>query len=109
MFGRRTTTSADALLDRDTDGRQDGTAVEPLWQPEARQARKSVEQLLLDQKVINEEQLTQARGVQAQSPTKSIAQILLTMNAASESQVLAATAATMGLAFENLTRDTIDA
>ncbi|HEV7300187.1 MAG TPA: GspE/PulE family protein [Tepidisphaeraceae bacterium] len=109
MFGRRTTTSASPLLDRDTDAQLDGTAVEPLWQPEARQARKSVEQLLLDQKVITEEQLTQARGVQAQSPTKSIAQILLTMNAASESQVLAATAETMGLAFEALNRETIDA
>ena len=108
MFGRRTTTSADTL-DRDTNGHHHDGAAEPLWQPEVRQARKSVEQLLLDQKVITEEQLTQARGVQAQSPSKSIAQILLTMNAASESQVLSATAETMGLTFETLSRDTIDA
>src|SRR4051812_27735852 len=59
---------------------------EPLWQPsEAVPARKkSVDALLLERGQISEEQLEQAKGVAAQTPGKSLAQILLTMNAANE-------------------------
>src|SRR4051794_40594158 len=73
---------------------------EPLWRPEAMRARKNVEQLLLERGHIKEDQLLQAKGVQSQTPGKTIAQILLTMSAASEAQILSALAETQGLAFE---------
>src|SRR5687767_9475044 len=113
MFGRRTTpettlprpsaaasaaSSHDDLL----------TEPEPLWAPAKATARKSVEQMLLDRGHITEEHLTQARSVQAQTPGKSIAQILLTMNAASEAQILSALAETLGLPFETPEKKTID-
>jgi type IV pilus assembly protein PilB len=74
--------------------------LEQLWSPEPATARKSVEALLLQRGQITEEQLAQARSVQQQTPGKTLAQILLTMNAATESQVLSAIAETMGLPFE---------
>src|SRR5947199_7851964 len=56
---------------------------EQLWQPsEAIPSRKkNVEALLLERGHISEDQLEQAKGVAAQTPGKSLAQILLTMNA----------------------------
>ncbi|HLL89421.1 MAG TPA: GspE/PulE family protein, partial [Tepidisphaeraceae bacterium] len=45
--------------------------------------------------------LDQARKVQAQTPGKSVAQILLTMNAASEAQILEAVGETLGVPFES--------
>src|SRR4051812_44468369 len=63
-----------------------------LYTPSHSKARKTVEQLLLERGHINEEHLTQAKTVQAQTPGKSIAQILLTMSAASEGQILSALA-----------------
>jgi type IV pilus assembly protein PilB len=84
-------------------------AIDTLWQPAANRARKSVEQLLLDRGQITEEQLAQARSVQAQTPGKSLAQVLLTMNAASESQILSSLAQTMNLAFESPDRNAVDA
>ena len=48
-------------------------------------------------------------NVQAQTPGKSIAQILLTMNAASEAQILSALAETLGLAFEQPDKAQVDA
>ncbi len=60
----------------------------PIWQPTAARARKSVEQLLLERGQITEDHLLQAKNVQGQTPGKSVAQILLTMNAASEAQIL---------------------
>lgn len=75
---------------------------EPLWSPEpASSTRSSVESLLLARGQITDEQLAQARSVQQQTPGKTIAQILLTMNAATESQVLSALAETLGLPFES--------
>jgi type IV pilus assembly protein PilB len=104
MFGRRTTTErppvapenrppADDLVDIPAD-------FEPLWAPAPSQARKSVEQLLLECGHIQEEQLTQARQVQSQTPGKTVIQILLTMNAATEAQILTAQAQSLGLQFE---------
>src|SRR5438477_5525594 len=93
MFGRRS--SSQTVVDPD----QAGTGTE-LWSPAQATARQSVEQLLLERGHISEEQLAQARTVQSQTPGKSLPQILGTMNAASEAQILSALAATMGLAFE---------
>jgi type IV pilus assembly protein PilB len=73
---------------------------EEIWTPTSVRSRKSVEQLLLERQQVSEEQLTQARTVQSQTPGKSIVQILLTMNAASEAQVLSALAETLNLPFE---------
>src|SRR4051812_38043058 len=75
---------------------------EQLWSPDqaAAAARKSVEQLLLERGQVTEEQLVQAKTVQQQTPGKSIAQILLTMNASTEAQILSALAETLGLPFE---------
>jgi type IV pilus assembly protein PilB len=113
MFGRRTTTErpsaapeavkpADDLVDIPAD-------FEPLWAPEPSTARKSVEQLLLESGQIQEEQLTQARQVQSQTPGKTIIQILLTMNAATEGQILTAQAQSLGLTFEVPEKGDVDA
>src|SRR5688572_18005773 len=111
MFGRKSTTTSAAVMNAaDDDGKVDvllvdggGAADGPdqLWQPATSgRTRKSVEQLLLERGQITDEQLTQARGVQAQTPGKAISQILLTMNAANEGQILSAIAETLGIAFE---------
>src|SRR5687767_12144605 len=71
-----------------------------LWSPGKQSARKSVEQLLLERGQINESHLVQARQVAAQTPGKSLAQILQSMQAASEAQILAALAETLNLSFE---------
>jgi type IV pilus assembly protein PilB len=81
---------------------------EPLWQPAAGPVRKSVAELLLERGQISEEQLAQAKTVQAQTPGKTLTQILLTMNAASEAQILAALADTLGLKFQVPERSAID-
>ena len=81
---------------------------EALWTPAQAAARKSVESLLLERGQITEEQLDQARTVAAQTPGKSLAQILLTMNAASEAQILSALAETLGLAFEQPDKSKVD-
>lgn len=93
MFGRKTSSQAVAEADHIGIGEQ-------LWSPQQATARKSVEQLLLERGHITEEQLAQARTVQSQTPGKSLAQILQTMNAANEAQILSALAETMGLEFE---------
>ena len=95
--------------------------LEALWTPPAATApvpdttigsrsrtRKTVEQLLLERGQIAEEQLAQARNVQSQTPGKSLTQILLTMNAATEAQILAALAETLGLGFEQPERSQVD-
>lgn len=71
-------------------------------------ARQSVEQLLIERGVVNEEQLAQARQVRAQTPGKSLTQILLTMAAVNEDQVLSALAETLGLEIEKPERSKVD-
>src|SRR5690348_3301486 len=103
MFGRKTTSPQTieppvkepqaVVLDEQAD---DGV---PLWQPEPAQSKKSFEGLLLERGQITEEQLVQAKNVQSQTPGKSVAQILLTMNAASEAQILEAQAQCLGIPF----------
>jgi type IV pilus assembly protein PilB len=84
---------------------------EPLWQPAAAaapQRKRSVDTLLLERGQISEEQLDQAKSVAAQTPGKSLAQILLTMNAASEAQILSALAETLNLGFEQPDRSEVE-
>jgi type IV pilus assembly protein PilB len=102
MFGKSSTT----MERRVSDGPADDASL--LWSPSQARARKSVESLLLERGQITEDHLVQARNVQAQTPGKSIHQILLTMNAATEAQILSAVAETCGLAFEQPERSTID-
>jgi type IV pilus assembly protein PilB len=87
-----------------------GEEVQSLWEPaKAAAARKSVESLLLESGHITEAQLAQARNVAAQTPGKSLAQILLTMNAASEGQILSALAQTLSLPYETPDRSAVEA
>ena len=114
MFGKRTDTQpgpAAPQVDRRSDLAREAEDAAPdaLWSPPAARTRKPVEQILLEGGQITEEQLAQAKSVQAQTPGKNIPQILLTMNAASEQQVLAAVAETLGLPFEQPERSAIDA
>jgi type IV pilus assembly protein PilB len=88
-----------ARLDEDSDD---------LYSPADARQRKSVEQLLIERGVINEEQLSQAQSVQAKTPGKSITQVLSTMSAASEEQLLSALAETLGLEFEKIEKSRID-
>ncbi len=81
---------------------------EQLWTPAAAAEKKSVERLLLEQGVITDEQLAAAQKLQAQTPGKAIAQILLAMNAAGEAAILSAQATTLDLPFENVDRTGID-
>ena len=105
MFGRKQTTSAAGPAMENPHaaaGRKDDPVrdFETLWEPTAASTRKSVEDLLLERGHITEEQLDQARKVAAQTPGKTLAQILLTMNAASEAQILSAVAEHLGVPFE---------
>lgn len=86
-----------------------GGEAEALWTPTTARTRKSIEQLLQERGHINAEQLEQAKTVQAQTPGKSITQILVTMNAASEGQILSALAETLNLPFENPDKSSVDA
>ena len=86
MFGRKPTSSA--AVEQIDDEQNDNE----LWQPSEATQRKTIDRLLLERGHITEEQLTQALGVQAQTPGKSLTQILLTMNAATEAQILSALA-----------------
>ena len=114
MFGRRQTTAPAA----EPQGEQTyplparrgqaGDDFQALWEPTAAPAGKSVEALLLERGHITEEQLDQARKVADKTPGKTLAQILLTMNAASEPQILSATAATLGVPFEVPEKATVD-
>jgi type IV pilus assembly protein PilB len=81
---------------------------EPIWQPQERAARVSVEQLLLDRGQITAAQLNEAQAIHHKTPGKTIAQVLINMNAASESQILAAVAETLGLAFEVPEKETVE-
>jgi type IV pilus assembly protein PilB len=80
-----------------------------LWSPGKAAARRSVEQLLLERGQISESHLVQARQVAAQTPGKSLVQILLGMQAASEAQILAAVAETLNLPFETPDKSKVDA
>ena len=113
MFGKRhhpdpnplapAHTRDDAHLDHDV-----SLDPEQIWTPTTARVRKSVERLLLERGHVTEEQLAQAKTVQAQTPNKSIAQILLTMNAASEAQILSALAETLNLPFETPDKNAVN-
>lgn len=108
MFGRRATTSEPSVLAAPAATPGDDELIVPLWQPTQSVARKSVEQLLLERGQITEAHLAQARQLANQTPGKSLAQLLLQMNAASEAQILSALAETLGMGFEQPDRSQID-
>ena len=103
---RRAAPAIGALSRRIDEG--NSTDLESLWQPVQAKERTSVDQLLLERGQITEEQLDQARKVQQQTPGKTLAQVLLTMNAATEAQILSALAETMGIPFETPQKADID-
>src|SRR5438132_9555790 len=109
MFGRRpTSTLLDSPAQESLPDTSPPEGVVQLFTPKTERVRKSVEQLLLDRGHITEEQLAQAKQVQSQTPGKQIAQILLTMSAASEAQILEAQAECLGLSFEQPDRSEVD-
>ena len=98
-----------AKAKRDPSNAKDVAAeFDELWSPSTAKVRKTVEQLLLERGHIQEDHLTQAKTVQAQTPGKSIAQILLTMAAASEAQILSALAEVNHLPYEVPERAAVD-
>lgn len=109
MFGRRSSAPvAPEPRNLNENGPDESSTFEPLWQPTEQRVRKSVEQLLLERKQISEDQLLQARQVASQTPGKSLTQILLTMNVATEAQILSALAETLGLEFVTPAKEQID-
>jgi type IV pilus assembly protein PilB len=114
MFGRKNNASQTkaALLEPvvpEAVDPMDEASEAAIWSPTtAPQRRKTVEDLLLESGVINDQQLLQARTTQAQSAGKSVAQILVSMNVAAEAQVLGALAETMGLAFVTPDKANVD-
>ncbi|HEX5243913.1 MAG TPA: ATPase, T2SS/T4P/T4SS family [Tepidisphaeraceae bacterium] len=109
MFGRRSSAPvAPEPRNLNESGPDESSTFEPLWQPTEQRVRKSVEQLLLERKQISEDQLLQARQVASQTPGKSLTQILLTMNVATEAQILSALAETLGLEFVTPAKEQID-
>src|SRR6476620_3945573 len=112
MFGRSRSNLVEAPPASNGNGAKpqaaEDDAIVPLWQPTQAVARKSVEQLLLERKQIGEEHLAQARQVASQTPGKSLTQILLQMNAASEAQILSALAETLNIAFEQPEKAQVD-
>ena len=79
-----------------------------LWSPATMTRRRSVEAILFERAAITDAQLDQARNAQAQSPGKSVVQILLSMGATTESAVASALAESMGLPFVVPERATVD-
>src|SRR5438477_654120 len=109
MFGRRTSSNVlEAPLEEAAADLPPPQDVVQIFTPKTERVRKSVEQLLLERGQISEEQLAQARQVQSQTPGKQVAQILLTMNAASEAQILEAQAECLGLSFEQPDRSEVE-
>ena len=78
-----------------------GSDVHELWSPPRKAHRKTVDQLLLERGQINQEHLEQAQQIQTRMPGKPMAQVLLSMNIASEAQILSALAETLDLPFQS--------
>jgi len=111
MFGRRPTTSDSATAVATPPAApapEEHDDLQPLWQPEQALARKSIEQLLLERGHLTPDKLDQAKDVQKKTPGKSIVQILLTMSAATEEQILSALAETLAIPFEKPTKEQVD-
>ncbi len=79
----------------------DDLDVHELWSPPKKTQRKTVEQLLLDRGHITQDQLEQALQIQRKMPGKPMAQVLMSMNVASEAQILSALAETLDLPFQS--------
>jgi len=75
--------------------------VADLWKPQGQQAaRKTLEELLLEEGSIDQGQLLQARTVQQNARGKKVPQILVEMGVVNEEQVQRALAAVLRLPFE---------
>lgn len=78
-------------------------ALAALWSPaQSTGARKTVEDLLLDEGAVDHSQLQQAKAVQQTAKGKKISQILLEMGVVNEEQVQRALATVLGLPFESV-------
>jgi type IV pilus assembly protein PilB len=76
-------------------------ALATLWTPAAQATqRKTVEDLLLEQGILDAEKVLQAKSVQATSRGKKLSQILLEMGAVKEEDVQRALAQVMGLTYQ---------
>ena len=99
VFGRRQSSESPASA-AVKEAPEEALEADQLWQPAETKARQSVEQLLLERGQINADQLLQAQQIAGQTPGRTIAQILVSMSAANEAQVLSAQAEVLGLEFE---------
>lgn len=112
MFGRKTSnipalpgvSGTAALLDLP----DDHVEAAPLWSPGAATKRQTVEDVLIAKGALTEAHLHQARDTQAQSPGKTVLQVLLAMNAVSDTAVASALAQTMNLTFVEPDRGSVD-
>ncbi len=82
--------------------------VETLWAPGGGGERAGVGELLLERGVISENQWAEAKALRARTPNKTVAEILLGMNAASEGRILEALARTLDLAYETPDRGSVE-
>ena len=73
------------------------TTIEPLWQPARRRGAQERRAAPARARADHRGAARPGQDVQSQTPGKSLAQILLTMNAASEAQILSALAETLGM------------
>ncbi len=88
------------------DGADD--AARNMIMPTARVARKPPEVILQESGQVSAEQLQQARDVAGRSLGKSVTQVLMDMQAATEPQILAAMAQSQGLEFVTPERSSVD-
>ena len=113
MFGRKQTTAPTAspvAVDvTDSAVAVASTPAEtPLWTPPVAVRRRSVESVLFERGIVNESQLEQARASYGQSQARSVPQILLSMNAATEPAIASALAESMSLPYVSPQRIDID-
>ena len=111
MFKRKPTTSdrsATAALAMPEALDEPLPELEMLWAPSQKSNRKTIEQILIERAQVTDEHLEQARQIALRTPGKGIAQILLGLNAVTETQTQSALAEMQGLAFEQPPVDQID-
>src|SRR5665213_698529 len=111
MFARKTTTSARPCSGAISPHERLDESVpelDILWQPLSAPPSQNVEGLLLETGHVTEAQLVQARMMAAQTPGKSLAQVLVSMRVADEAVILSAVARSLGLSFEQPEPEQID-
>ncbi|HET6250797.1 MAG TPA: GspE/PulE family protein [Tepidisphaeraceae bacterium] len=108
MFGKKSTSSAPSVLEASEDFDESLPEFQTLWEPPIPRSRPTLEQLLLERGQISDEQLVRARQIAAQTPGKTLLQVLRGMNVAGEAQILSALAATLDLPFQQPAREEVD-